>query len=102
MIPAELADLSRRAGYWRGETLVDRFLATCAEHAARTALIDGDAQLRFEQAAEAVERVAPRLTSMTNPGDILSWQLPNWWEGVIVHHAAIAAGCTTNPLQPAW
>jgi cyclohexanecarboxylate-CoA ligase len=102
VIPAELADRYRHAGYWRGETLVDRFQATCTEQAARTALIDGDAQLRFEQAAETVERVAQWLTSMTNPGDVVGWQLPNWWEAVIVHHAAIAAGCVSNPLNPAW
>ena len=102
MIPDELAERYRRAGYWRGETLVDRFQATCAEQAARTALIDGEAELRFEQAAETVERVARWITSMTDPGDIVAWQLPNWWEGVIVHHAAIAAGCISNPLNPAW
>ena len=102
MIPAELADRYRRAGYWRSETLVERFQATCAEHAARTALINGEAQLRFEQAAETVERVAQWLTSMTSAGDIVAWQLPNWWEAVVVHHAAIAAGCISNPLNPSW
>jgi len=102
VIPAELADRYRRAGHWRGETLVERFQATCAEHAARTAVIDGDAQLRFGQVAETVERVAQWLASMTNPGDVVAWQLPNWWEAVIVHHAAIAAGCVSNPLNPTW
>ena len=102
MLPTELAEGYRRAGYWRGETLVDRFDATCAEHAARTALLDGEAQLRFEQVAECVERVAQWFATMTDPGDIVAWQLPNWWEAVVVHHAAIAAGCVSNPLNPAW
>jgi len=93
VLPTELAEGYRRAGYWRGETLVDRFDATCAEHAARTALLDGEAQLRFEQVAECVERVAQWFATMTDPGDIVAWQLPNWWEAVVVHHAAIAAGC---------
>src|SRR5439155_10372503 len=66
------------------------------------ALIDGGAQLRFEQAAECVDRVAQWLTTLTNPGDVVSWQLPNWWEAAIVHHAAVAAGCISNPLNPGW
>ena len=90
MLPAELAEGYRRAGYWRDETLIDRFDAMCAEHAARTALLDAEAQLRFEQVAECVERVAQWFTTMTDPGDIVAWQLPNWWEAVVVHHAAIA------------
>jgi acyl-CoA synthetase (AMP-forming)/AMP-acid ligase II len=102
VIPDDVAEGYRRAGYWRDETLVDRFDATCAEHAARTVLIDGEAQLRFEQAAECVDRVAQWFTTLTNPGDVISWQLPNWWEAAIVHHAAIAAGCISNPLNPVW
>jgi len=102
VIPDDVADAYRRAGYWRDETLVDRFDATCVEHAARTALIDGEAQLRFEQAAECVDRVAQWFTTMTNPGDVVSWQLPNWWEAAVVHHAAVAAGCISNPLNPTW
>ena len=102
MIPDDVSDAYRRAGYWTGETLVDRFDSICVEHAARTALIDGEAQLRFEQAAECVERVAQWFTTLTDPGDIVSWQLPNWWEAAIVHHAAIVAGCVSNPLNPAW
>jgi cyclohexanecarboxylate-CoA ligase len=102
VIPDVLAESYRRAGYWRGETLVERFNAICAQHAARTALIDGEAQLRFEQVAETVDRVGQWLTQLTNPGDVVAWQLPNWWEAVIVHHAAIAAGCISNPLNTAW
>ena len=102
VIPADLADEYRRAGYWRDETLVERFGAICAEHAARIALIDGDEHMRFEQAAECVERVAQWFASLSNPGDVIAWQLPNWWEAAIVHHAVIAAGCISNPLNPAW
>jgi cyclohexanecarboxylate-CoA ligase len=102
VIPEDIAAGYRRAGYWRDESLIDRFQSICSEHAARTALIDGEAQLRFEQAAECVDRVAQWFASLTDPGDIVAWQLPNWWEAVIVHHAAIAAGCVSNPLNTAW
>ena len=102
MIPADLADAYRRAGYWRDETLVDRFGSICTEHAARVALIDGDEHMRFEQVAECVDRVAQWFISLSDPGDVIAWQLPNWWEAAIVHHAAIAAGCVSNPLNPAW
>ena len=102
VIPADLADEYRRAGYWRDETLADRFASICSEHAARVALIDGDERMRFEQVAECVDRVAQWFAFLSKPGDVIAWQLPNWWEAVIVHHAAIAAGCISNPLNPAW
>ena len=99
MLPTELAEGYRRAGYWRGETLVDRFDATCAEHAARTALLDGEAQLRFEQVAECVERVAQWFATMTDPGDIVAWQLPNWHEAVVLYRACWRLGAVACPLH---
>src|SRR4051812_30207536 len=32
--------------------------------------------------------------------DVVSWQLPNWWEAVIVHHATLRLGAIPNPVNP--
>jgi len=102
VIPADLAERYRREKRWRDETLSQRFDAVCAAHGARVAIVDGAARLTFEQAAECVERVATWFAHLAEPGGVVSWVLPNWWEAVVVHHAAIRAGCISNPLNPSW
>ncbi|MGZ4205914.1 MAG: AMP-binding protein, partial [Actinomycetota bacterium] len=102
MIPEDVAGEYRRNGWWRDETLADRFDAMCARNAGRLALIDQDETLRFEQVADCVESVAAWFASLTEAGGVVSWQLPNWWEAAIVHHAAVRAGCVSNPLNMTW
>ena len=31
---------------------------------------------------------------------MVAWQLPNWWEAAVVHHAVVALGAVSNPLMP--
>lgn len=66
----------------------------------RPALVDGDARLAFAEAQVLVERLAGHLTRLgVDPGDVVSWQLPNWWEAAVVHHAALRVGAIPNPLH---
>ncbi|MGZ4242284.1 MAG: AMP-binding protein [Actinomycetota bacterium] len=102
MIPEDVAGEYRRNGWWRDETLADRFDAMCARNAERLALIDQDETLRFEQVADCVESAAAWFASLAEAGGVVSWQLPNWWEAAIVHHAAVRAGCVSNPLNMTW
>jgi cyclohexanecarboxylate-CoA ligase len=95
------AEEYRRDGWWRSETLPQRFEATCRANAERTAIIDGDRALTFGDVATLAERLAGHFTRLgVRPGDVVSWQLPNWWEAVIVHHATLRAGAIPNPLNP--
>src|SRR5439155_22631929 len=36
------------------------------------------------------------------PRDVVSWQLPNWWEAVVVHHAALRVGAIPHPVNPIY
>ena len=101
MIPDEIATEYRRAGHWKPETLPDR-LATVARGDRRSeiTLVDGSERLTFERAASLVERLAGHLHSHgVGPGDVVSWQLPNWWEAAVVHFAALRLGAVPNPLN---
>src|SRR5690242_15247080 len=95
------AEHYRREGWWRPETLVHRFNATCADNIDRPVIIDGDQQLSFGDVASRVWRLAGHFARLgVRPGDVVSWQLPNWWEAAIVHYAALRAGAIPNPLNP--
>jgi cyclohexanecarboxylate-CoA ligase len=102
VIPSELEARYRIEQRWSDETLVHRFDSVCAAQGRRIAIVDGAARLTFEQTAEAVERVATWFARVAEPGGTISWVLPNWWEAIVVHHAAIRSGCTSNPLNPSW
>lgn len=95
-----LAEAYRRAGHWRPETFPQRFASVCRGHAGRVAIIDGEARLTFAAVAGQVARAAAAFRKLgVRPGDVVSWQLPNWWEAVVVHHGVLAAGAIPNPVN---
>ena len=32
------------------------------------------------------------------PGDVVTWQLPNWWQSLVVAYGIWAAGAVSNPV----
>lgn len=100
MTRAELEAEYRKRGYWRPETLARRRATITARGAGGVAIIEGDRSLTFGEVDVLVERLAGHLAGLgVGPGDVVSWQLPNWWEAVIVHHAALRLGAVPNPLN---
>jgi cyclohexanecarboxylate-CoA ligase len=66
-----------------------------------TAVVDGDVVLTYAELGERVARAAALLVAMgVGAGDVVAWQLPNWWEGLAVHHATLALGAISNPIMP--
>jgi cyclohexanecarboxylate-CoA ligase len=90
----------RAREYWRNETLPARLASVCSRASGREALVDGPARLDFASFASAVERVAGHMAAIgISPSDVVSWQLPNWWEAAVIHHAALRIGAVPNPLN---
>ncbi|MFY9586269.1 MAG: AMP-binding protein [Actinomycetota bacterium] len=96
----EIAGFYRAQGAWKNETLSARFAHVFGLASGRVALVDGATSLTFREVAECVERVAGHLGARgIGPGDVVSWQLPNWWEAAVLHHAALRIGALPNPLN---
>jgi cyclohexanecarboxylate-CoA ligase len=96
----EIGRTYREKGLWRHETLPARFAAVRAAGGDREALIDGPTRVTFSAFGASVARVAGHLTEIgVGLGDVVSWQLPNWWEAAVVHHAALRIGAVPNPLN---
>jgi cyclohexanecarboxylate-CoA ligase len=85
---------------------VSRLLGSVLEDAAqvasdRVAVVDGDTRLTYAELANRVARFASSLrTRGVRRGDVVSWQLPNWWEAMVAHHAIVRLGAVSNPLMP--
>jgi non-ribosomal peptide synthetase component E (peptide arylation enzyme) len=96
-----LAALYRSRGHWRGEGLWPTFAASVSRSAERQALVDGGVRLSAGDVEGRVAALAGGLAALgIGRGTVVSVQLPNWWETVVVYWALIRLGAVMNPLLP--
>lgn len=90
-------------GLWEG-TRVDSHLRTAAaRHPDRRALVDRAGEWTYGALDREVDRWAAALRRHgIGPGDVVSWQLPNWSEAVVLHQATLRLGAVSNPIIPIY
>jgi cyclohexanecarboxylate-CoA ligase len=54
----------------------------------------------LDHLARVVSATPDKTAVVANPGDVVSYQLPNWWEFVALHLACLRIGAITNPMMP--
>ncbi|CAN0597822.1 unnamed protein product, partial [Ectocarpus sp. 12 AP-2014] len=58
-------------------------------------------QLSYRELNERVTQIAAGLVSLgIQVGDVVSCQLPNWWQMTALHLACVRIGAVLNPLMP--
>lgn len=83
-------------------------LAELARAAARAtpddiAFIDGTRALSFRGILDEAQRLAMSLRELgLKPGEVLSFQLPNWIETAVINLAACLGGYICNPIVPIY
>ncbi|OUS05486.1 cyclohexanecarboxylate-CoA ligase [Gammaproteobacteria bacterium 54_18_T64] len=107
IVPQQRIDAMRAGGWWRDENLLDYFdsaLLTCPD---AIAIVDYRTEsgekicMTYRQLAEKAERVAVALAHYgIEKQDVVSFQLPNWWEFVVINLACLRIGAVSNPLMP--
>ncbi|MCZ7526247.1 MAG: AMP-binding protein [Acidimicrobiia bacterium] len=92
----------RERGAWTDESLVDRLLAAPARFGAdRVAVVDGGVRLTLGGLVERSGRVAAALHARgVRPGDVVAYQLPNWWESVVLAWGILRLGAVASPVTP--
>jgi len=96
--PADVRARWRAAGIWTDETLLDRLAAADGDH---LALVDGDVRCTVADLRTRSARVAAALAEMgVAPGDVVAWQLPNWWEAVVFCWGVWRCGAVASPITP--
>lgn len=64
---------------------------------------DGGTRLTYSQAYSDAQRLAASLWTLgLRPGDVISFQLPNWHEAVVINLAACLGGWICNPVVPIY
>ncbi|HKD76811.1 MAG TPA: AMP-binding protein, partial [Ktedonobacterales bacterium] len=96
-----------RSGAWQNRCLIDYFDHQAKSRSDKTYIIahradTGTCQsFTFAQCDAIVDRVAAGLARCgIESGDLVSYQLPNWWEFLVVSLACSRIGAVTNPLMP--
>ena len=98
-----IIDHNTQAGYWDGQILTDHLDRAVERDPNAVASVDSRGSLTYGELAQQVERTAHGLIQLgLGRGDVISLQLPNWKEWVILHLAAVRIGAVTNPLIPIY
>jgi cyclohexanecarboxylate-CoA ligase len=86
-------------GYWRNENLY-RYLERAAAHCPeKVAVVDQFGRYTYREIDELVRKLAGAFKAGgIGEGDVVSFQLPNWSEAVIVHQALAMIGAVSNPI----
>jgi len=85
-------------GAWDVPTL-DGLLASPRRPGA-TAVIDGDVTIDAGTLDAAAATAAGGLRSLgVRRGDVVAWQLPNWWEAIVLFHACWRSGAVAAPIH---
>ncbi len=107
IIPQDRIDAMRAADLWRDENMLDAFDAALLSCPDDIAIVDYRTEtgekilVTYRELNERAERVAVALAHYgVEKQDIVSFQLPNWWEFVAINLACLRIGAVSNPLMP--
>ena len=91
------------SGAWRNVTLADCASVQAKQSPQRVAVVEGDRILTFGELLEQARILAAALRARgLGPGDVISFQLPNWVETMILNLAACMTGVVVNPIVPIY
>lgn len=91
------------SGAWKNRRLTDYLDDAVAAHPNQVCTIDPVSTHTYAELAADVETTAHALIkSGVQPTDVVSIHLPNWYEWIVIHLAAIRVGAVTNPLIPIY
>lgn len=100
---AKLAERWRTSGYWLETTLAALTEELAARDGDRVMIIEGDRSFTIAEIIAEARRLANALLARgLGPGSVISYQIPNWYEGSIVNLAASLIGGVVNPLVPIY
>src|SRR6476646_10714194 len=107
MMPAGRMRAMRESGLWPDRILLDDFDRWVAQTPDRVAIIDHNSMtgqrtaLTYAELGQRVNRIAAGLAGLgVQRGDVVSMQLPNWWQFPALYLAALCLGAITNPVMP--
>src|SRR6516165_8605695 len=107
ILPPARVNAMTAQGYWQGLILTDYFDRCLAEVPNKAAVVDfnstaqTETRLTYRELAARIERIAAGLIGLgIEKDDVVSCQLPNWWQFTALTVACSRIGAVINPLMP--
>jgi cyclohexanecarboxylate-CoA ligase len=107
ILPDARLQAMKARGLWPGRILLDDFDRWVATTPDRVAIVDTNSMtgartsLTYAALSSRVDRIAAGLARLgVGRADVVSMQLPNWWQFPALHLAALRLGAITNPIMP--
>lgn len=102
-VRSAVADAYRASGAWMGRTTADFAEQRARQTPQQIAVVEGGRRLTYAFLLDEARRIAAGLRDLgLQPGDVISFQLPNWWEAVAINLAASLGGWVVNPIVPIY
>ncbi|MCU1620500.1 MAG: AMP-dependent synthetase and ligase [Modestobacter sp.] len=100
---AEQVERYTAEGLWTGRLITDFLDEVAAADPDKLAAIDARGQTTYGELKRLSDRAALGLLELgVRPGDVVSFQLPNWTEFLVLHFALTRIGAVNNPLIPIY
>ncbi len=88
---------------WPNRTILDYLQDSIKKYPDKVAIIDKKSRYTYRELGKLVDRVALGMLELgLGKGDVISFQLPNWNEFIILHYAVTRIGAISNPLIPIY
>ena len=107
MVDSDLARHYRSNGWWRDTTFVDDLAESVRTRPDEPVLINGrsaDGTVRvvsYHEFDQLVRRIAGGLDELgVGAGDVVAFQLPDWWETAALLLACLRIGAVAQPIVP--
>ena len=109
LLPKHRIEAAEAGGLWPNRLITDYLDSAVARHSDNTAIVAYNCSARttirksFAELERASARAALALAAMgIGSGDVVSFQLPNWWEFIALYVACTRLGAISNPLMPIY
>jgi|LNAP01.1.fsa_nt_gb acyl-CoA synthetase (AMP-forming)/AMP-acid ligase II len=90
-------------GAWMNKTTTDFAQLRALQMPDMVAVVEGDRRLSYAFLLADARRLAAGLRDLgLQKGDVISFQLPNWWESMVINLAASLGGWAVNPIVPIY
>jgi cyclohexanecarboxylate-CoA ligase len=95
--------IEKKQSYWPNKTIIDYLHECISKFPEKTAIVDKKSRYTYRELGKMVDRAALGLLELgLKKGDVISFQIPNWNEYIILHYAASRIGAISNALIPIY
>jgi len=107
ILPSARIKAMKAQGYWNDLILTEYFDRCVADMPSKMAVSDFNSTaqiancLTYRELAGRVDRIAVGLMGLgVEKNDVVSCQLPNWWQFIALSLACVRIGAVINPIMP--